>query len=71
MGGLPPALGLELVAEVAGEPAVELEGEIGGVATANGRAQVLELALEVVEDRLGPNLGLPPPSTVTSPASTS
>ena len=49
------AVGFELIAEVADEAAVEVEGEVGGEG-----AQALELALEVVEDRLGQDFGLPP-----------
>src|SRR5689334_25408279 len=41
------ALGLELVAEVADEAAVELEGEVGQL----GGAEFGDAAVEVVEDR--------------------
>ena len=66
VGGLGAAIGLQLVAEVAGEAAVEVEGEVGGEGAA-----AAELALEVVEDRFVADLHPGPRSTRTWRRSTS
>ena len=62
----PPQLGLELVAEVAGEAAGEVERQLGGVG-----AQAGQLALAVVEHALVQLLALVRRSTVSARVATS
>ncbi len=55
MRGIAAALGLQLITEVTGETAIELEGQAAG-----RHAQALRLCGEVVEDRLPAQLTLTP-----------
>ena len=66
MGSVALAVRLQLVPEVTGETAVEVEGQVAGRDSKPAR-----LAPEVVEDRLAEISTSPPRSTRTSPVATS